>query len=109
MDFQFLYEEILLLILLVMSSIFFTIGVFSFEKIWKRKHIGTKAIKFHRIFWIFFMFLMGITYGVYIVYPEKFYHNDIVQKSLYMFTIGMVVYGILGFTLKMHVTKKSHY
>jgi hypothetical protein len=109
MNFQFLYGRILLFILLVVSSVSFTVGVLSFENIWKRKHIGAKAIKLHRIFWIFFMFLMGITYGIYIIYPEKFYYNDLMQKCLYIFTIGMVTYGILGFTLRTHIAKKSHY
>ncbi len=107
MNSNFLYI-VLLSVLLIINSISFTVGVFCFEDIWKRKRMNPKAIKLHRILWIFFMFLMGISFGMYIVYPEKFYYNKFVQKCLYIFTIGMVVYGILGFVFKSYIIKKSY-
>ncbi len=108
MNSNFLYI-VLLFALLIINSISFTVGTLCFEEIWKRKRINPKAIKLHRIFWIFLMFLMGITWGMYIIYPEKFYNNEFVQKCLYIFTIGMVVYGVIGFVFKSYTIKNKSY
>ncbi len=99
---SFLSLEIILFILLVITSIFFTVGSLSFESIWRRKHINFKLIKLHRLFWVFFMFLMGVVYGIYIIYPKEFYYNELVKKCLYLFTVGTIVYGIIGLTLKLN-------
>ncbi len=77
MNSNFLYI-ILLFVLLMINSISFTVGTFCFEDMWKRKRINSKAIKLHRTFWIFFLFLMGISFGMYIIYPENYYNNKFV-------------------------------
>jgi len=100
--------EILLFILLIITSTFFTIGTLSFESIWRHKCVDSKAIKFHRLLWIFFMFLIGVMYGIYIIYPEKFYSNELVKKCLYLFTAGTIVYGIIGFILKLNMQNRRN-
>lgn len=108
MNSQFLFVEAILLIMLITSSVAFTVGVFSFENIWKkRKSVGAKVIKLHRVFWIIFIFLMGVSYGIYIIYPEEFYHNELVQKCLYVSVVGTVIYGVIGLTLRLYVERKT--